>query len=168
MKPEKKKKIVRLLECISEKTENIQTIPTALSDRILKFCILSFCILFFGCYMGIRMVSLNFVFWSILISAFGFVRAGRLLWLAEREEYEKVEGTVLEIKGKHSLGQMYRVKIQLEDGHTTQLLMDKRQKLQLGKRYRFYFNKNQEVLSGIKKLDMMLNVNSFYGFEEIE
>ncbi|MCI7169770.1 MAG: hypothetical protein SPF19_11290 [Oliverpabstia sp.] len=168
MNSEKKKKMARLVERISKKMESIQTMPSALADRILKFGILSFCILFFGCYMGIRMDSLNFVFWSIAISVFGFFRAGRLLWLAERQEYDTVEGTVYEIKGKHSLGRMYRIGLQLENGQTTQLLMDKRQRFQIGKRYRFYFNKKQEVLSGIKKLDVMLNVNSFYGFEEVE
>ena len=167
MKPEKNKKLVWLVESISKKMESIQTMPPVLADRILKFGILSFCILFFGCYMGIRMNSLNFIVWSIAISIFGFVRAGRLLLLAERQEYDTVEGTVYEIKGKHSLGRVYRIGIRLEDGQTTELLMDKRQRFQICKRYRFYFNKKQEVLSGIKNLDAMLNVNSFYGFEEV-
>lgn len=168
MKPGRKKKMERLVASISKKMECSQTIPDGLFDRILKFSILSFSILLLGVYMGINIKSMNFVFWSIAISAFGFFRAGRLLWIANRKDYELVEGTVFQIKGKHSIGQMCQVCIEMKNGQTTQLLMDKRQNLQVGKRYRFYFNKRQDTLSGIKKLDAMLNINSFYGYEEIE
>ena len=42
MNSEKKKKMARLVERISKKMESIQTMPSTLADRILKFGILSF------------------------------------------------------------------------------------------------------------------------------
>ena len=49
------------------------------------------------------------------------------------------------------------------------MMMDKKQRFEIGKKYRFYFNKKtQGVLFGIQKLDAALNVGSYYGAEEIE
>ena len=48
-------------------------------------------------------------------------------------------------------------------------MMDMKQRFEIGKKYRFYFNKKtQGVLFGIQKLDAALNVGSYYGAEEIE
>lgn len=168
MKPERRKKIERLVTSINKKIEASKMIPGALWDRILKFGILSFCVLLFGCYMGISTKSANFTFWSIMISIFGFVRVGRLLWIAKRKDYDTVEGTVFEIKGRHSIGQVCRIGIEMENGQTTELLLDKHQAFQIGKKYRFYFNKKQNALSGVRKLDAMLDMDSFYGYEEIK
>ncbi|EOS40066.1 hypothetical protein C808_01037 [Lachnospiraceae bacterium M18-1] len=47
--------------------------------------------------------------------------------------------------------------------------MDKQYRFRIGGRYRFYFNpKRQNVFSGIKGLDAILNTGSFYGAEELE
>lgn len=163
-----KHKLEKAAAYISKKIESIQQIPPVLADRALKTSALSFLFLFFGCYMGRQMDSLHFLCASVVISFYGFIRALRMLRIAEKVAYEIITGTVYEVKGKHLPGRVYRVGIRLEDGNVTQLLLDKRHKLQTGKKYRFYFSSGQQALTGIKNIDATLNVDSFYGYEEIE
>ncbi len=76
---------------------------------------------------------------------------------------------VYEMKGRHSIGRVYQVGIRMEDGRQTWLLMDKRYRFWVGRRYRFYFcREKQNILSGMKNLDAALNIGSFYGAEELE
>lgn len=163
-----KHKLEKAVSYINKKIESIQQIPPVLADRALKTSALSFLFLFLGCYMGKQMGSPHFFFASVVISIYGFIRAFRMLQIAERKSYDIITGTVYEVKGKYLPGRVYRVGIRLEDGNLTQLLLDKRQKLQTGKKYRFYFSSKQQALTGIKNIDATLNVDSYYGFEEIE
>lgn len=168
MKDNNRERLERAVAHISRKLESIQKIPPVLADRTLKTGALSFLILFFGCYMGRQMGTLQFTLCSVLISAYGLVQAYRMLRTAERKEYEAITGTVYEVKGRHLPGRFYKIRIRMEDGSVTQLLMDKRHKLQSGKRYCFYFSKKQEVLTGVRSIDGALDMGSFYGFEEME
>lgn len=80
-----------------------------------------------------------------------------------------MEGMVFELKGRLSFGRVYQVGVRMEDGRLTWLLMDKRYRYRIGRKYRFYFNKKkQNVLLGVKNLDAVLNIGSFYGVEELE
>lgn len=168
-KKKKSEKMEHLVSNISQWLEGVHNIPSVLTDRALKIGALSFFVLFFGSYMGRQMRSASFVFWSVAICIFGLVYAFRLLKCGEKKAYETVEGMVYEIKGKYSIGRVYQVGIQMEDGRMTRLLMDKRYRFRIGRRYRFYFNQeNQNVLLGIKNLDAALHVGSFYGAEELE
>ena len=162
------KMLEKVVALISEKLESFHRIPPVLADRTLKICVLSFLMLFVGCYMGAQMETAHFLICSIAISIYGFSQAIRLVHTAEHKDYETICGTIYEMKGRHMPGRTYRVSIRLEDGKVTQLLIDKRHKLQEGKKYRFYFNKKQDVLTGIKNVDAMLNIESFYGYEEIK
>ena len=112
---------------------------------------------------------MNFIIWSIILWMFGIGYSYHLLRCGEKKDYETIEGTVCEIKGKRIPGRVYKVVVCLSDGKQTILMMDKRQRFEIGKKYRFYFNKKtQGVLLGIQKLDAALNVGSYYGAEEIE
>lgn len=126
-------------------------------------------ILFLGSYIGRQNDSLNFIIWSIILWMFGIGYSYHLLRCGEKKDYETIEGTVCEIKGKRIPGRVYKVVVCLSDGKQTILMMDKKQRFEIGKKYRFYFNKKtQGVLFGIQKLDAALNVGSYYGAEEIE
>lgn len=160
--------IEKAVAFINRKLDSIHNIPPVLADRTLKTSALSFLFLFVGCYMGKQMKSTQFLICSVAISIYGFVQAYRMLRTAEKKEYETLIGTIYEIKGRHLPGRTYKVRIRMEDGNVSQLLIDKRHKLQIGKKYRFYFSNRQEVLTGIKDIDAALNIDSFYGFEEIE
>lgn len=168
MKTNKGKKLEKAAAYISKKLEDIQHMPSVLADRALKTGALPFLFLFFGCYMGRQMGSPHFITASVAISLYGFVQAFRMLRIAEKEEYETITGVIYEMKGRHLPGRVYKVGIRFEDGKVTQLLMDKRHKFQVGKKYRFYFSAGQQALTGIKNIDAVLNVDSFYGFEEAE
>lgn len=168
MKIHKNKIMEKAVDYISKKIGILQQIPSVLADRALKTCALSFLFLFFGGYMGGQMGSTQFICASVAISIYGFVQGYRVLRIAEKKDYETIEGTVYEIKGKYVPGKVYRVGIRLEGGDATQLLLDKRHKFQIGKKYRFYFSTRQQALTGIKNIDVVLNVDSFYGYEEIE
>ncbi len=165
----KKKRMECLVSDISGWIEGIQKIPPVLSDRAWKISALSFFALFLGVYTGNQTDSISLVLWSAAISLFGFLYSVRLLYCGEKGGYETVEGTVYELKGRHFMSRVYTVGIQMEDGRKTALLLDKQYQFQIGKKYRFYFNrKKQNVLFGIKSLDAELNLDSFYGAEELE
>ena len=159
----------RIITYIRQRMEGISSVPGVLADRALKIGALSFLILFLGSYIGRQNDSLNFIIWSIILWMFGIAYSYHLLRCGEKKDYETIEGTVCEIKGKRIPGRVYKVVVCLSDGKQTILMMDKRQRFEIGKKYRFYFNKKtQGVLLGIQKLDAALNVGSYYGAEEIE
>lgn len=159
----------RIITHIRQRMEGISSVPGVLADRALKIGALSFLILFLGSYIGRQNDSLNFIIWSIILWMFGIGYSYHLLRCGEKKDYETIEGTVCEIKGKRIPGRIYKVVVCLSDGKQTILMMDKRQRFEIGKKYRFYFNKKtQGVLFGIQKLDAALNVGSYYGAEEIE
>lgn len=167
-KQKKSKKMECLVSYISQRLEGFEKIPSVMKDRAWKIGALSFFALFFGCYMGWQSDSVSFILWSVAIGMFGLWYSLRLLRLGEKQEYEIVEGTVYELRGRYSIGRVYQVGIRLEDGKLTQLLMDKRYRFRMGRKYRFYFNqKKRNVLLGMKGLDAALNVDSFYGVEEV-
>lgn len=91
-----------------------------------------------------------------------------MLQIAEKQKYEVLEGTVFEMKGRYRPTRTYKIGIRLQDGNITQLLMDKGHKFRVGNKYRFYFSAEKEVLSGVKGVDGILNVDSFYGYEEMD
>lgn len=168
-KKRKSEKMEQLVSFISQRLEGFQSIPSVLADRALKIGALSFFALFFGCYMGRQMGSASFTAWSVAIGIFGLFHSFRLLGCGERQEYETVEGMVFELKGRLSFGRVYQVGVRMEAGRLTWLLMDKRYRFRIGRKYRFYFNKKkQNVLLGVKNLDAALNIGSFYGVEELE
>lgn len=163
------KRMESLAGRISRRLEGFQNIPSVLADRALKIGALSFFALFLGSYMGRQMESASFIFWSVAICIFGLVHSFRLLRCGERKGYETVEGMVYALKGRHSIGRIYQVGVRMEDGRLAWLLMDKRYRFWVGRRYRFYFcREKQNILSGMKNLDAALNIGSFYGAEELE
>lgn len=168
-KEKKTKKMEELVSYISLRMKGFQSIPSVLADRALKIFVLSFFALFFGSYMGKQTESPGFILWSAAICGFGLWYSFRLLCRGEKEEYETVEGVVFALKGRHSIGRVYQVGVRTEDGSLAWLLMDKQYRFQVGRAYRFYFNKGKlSVLTGMKNLDAALNIGSFYGAEEVE
>ena len=163
------KKIRCIADYINQRMEGFSKVPNVLADRALKIGALSFLALFLGSYMGRQMDSASFIAWSVVMWLSGIGYAFHLLRCGEKKEYETIEGTVYEIKGKRIPGRVCKVGIRLSDGKQTVLLMDKKHQFTIGKKYRFYFNKRKQgVLFGIQKLDAALNVGSYYGAEEIE
>lgn len=159
----------RIADYINQRMEGFSKVPNVLADRALKIGVLSFLALFLGSYMGRQMDSASFIAWSVVMWLSGIGYAFHLLRCGEKKEYETIEGTVYEIKGKRIPGRVCKVGIRLSDGKQTVLLMDKKHQFTIGKKYRFYFNKRKQgVLFGIQKLDAVLNVGSYYGAEEIE
>ena len=168
MKKRKKEKLEEKLEEIQKWADQSLELPGVLLDRILKQGILSVFILIIGIFTGSRVQTWNFVFWSVALGCFGLWKTARLLRAARKGQYETVEGRVMKLEGRHRIGRLYRIRIQQAGGEETTLLLDKGNRIQTGKAYRFYFNKSRQILSGIGHLDAALNTDSFYGFEELE
>lgn len=165
----KKNRWKRLADHIIRHIDGFSAIPVVLADRALKIGALSFLVLFLGIYMGRQTDSMNFIIWSVVMWLFGIGYGLHLLRCGEKKEYETIEGTVYEIKGRHLPGRVCKLGIRLSDGRQTVLMMDKRHRFEVGKKYRFYFNKRKQgVLFGIQKLDASLNIGSYYGAEEME
>ncbi len=157
----------QLPACIRKKKWDSCNIPGIFTDRILKLGILSFSILFLGSFMGIQMESPGFIFWSVVLGVEIFVQALWLLHTARTGGYEVVEGMVLEITARSPFKKFQKIKIGFADGAETDLLLEKNIHMEQGSRYRFYFRRRQDVLSGIKAVDAALSTGSFYGLEEI-
>lgn len=157
----------RLPDYIRRKKTEPGMIPELFADRVLKMSILSFLILVLGIFSGIYTKSPGFICWSVLLGAAVFFQTLRLLHTAAKGEYETVEGTVLEIAGRHTPGRFQKIKIVSLEGKETYLLLEKNVHLEKGKGYRFYFNKKVGVLSGIRAVDAVLNTGSFYGYEKL-
>lgn len=163
-----KKKLEALMKRIESRMEQYEKFPVVLKDRILKTVILSFLILFLGIHMGKGLGEGGYIFWSAVLSLFCVYKAYSLFALAEKKDYETVEGVVFRIQGRYRFGKVYKVHVRQADGRCTTLLIDKDRRCQVGKRYRFYFRRTKEaVLSGMDGLDAVLNADSFYGFEEL-
>lgn len=168
MEKKKREKIENAVEQIQSRMENSAGLPDVLLDRVLEQGALSVFILAAGILTGIQMQAWNFVFWSVALSGYCGYKAVRLFRIAEKGRYETVEGSVVQIQGRHGLGRLYKLHVKQKDGKETTLLMDKGNKVQLGKAYRFYFSSSKRMMSGIGGLDAALNTDAFYGLEELE
>lgn len=162
-----KKKLETLMKRLEGRMEQYEKFPMVLKDRMLKMFILSFLIFFLGIHMGKELGEGSYILWSAVLSMFCFYKAYRLFELAGKKGYETVEGVVFQIQGRYRFGRFYKVYVRQADGHCTALLIEKGSKCQIGKRYRFYFRSTKEALFGMDGLDAVLNVDSFYGFEEL-
>ena len=166
-KARKRPDMRRLPDYIRRKKPESGTIPELFADRVLKMSILSFLILVLGIFSGIYTKSPGFICWSVLLGAALFFQALRLFYTAAKGEYETVEGTVMEITGRYTPGRFQKIKIVSPEGRETYLLLEKNVHLENGNGYRFYFNKKEGVLSGIRAVDAVLNTGSFYGYEKL-
>ncbi|MBM6803519.1 hypothetical protein H6B07_12805 [Mediterraneibacter glycyrrhizinilyticus] len=157
----------RLFTAADRLAAGIEEFPYVFKDRMLKLSLLSFFLGAIGTYAGLLIGERNFILFSWVLCGINLYQAARLYRIAKQKKYIVIEGRVSRIKGKHGIGRTCRVLIQTEDGETQELVLDKKSPLQAGKCYRFYFDENCCLTSGIRSLDAMLNVNSFYGMEEI-
>lgn len=164
----KKKKLEETAEKIEAGMEQMSKLPDVLLDKVLKQGILSVFILAAGIFSGTRMGAWDFVFWSIALGGFFLYKAGRMLAIARKGQYETVEGKVVKTGGKYGIGRMYKLQVRQKDGKETTLLMDRGNKLKEGQAYRFYFSSTKQALSGIDGLDAVLSTDTFYGYEELE
>src|SRR5699024_3730483 len=128
---------------------------------------LFFCLVGVVTYAGILIVERNFNLYSWVLCGINLYQAARLYRIAKQKKYEVIEGRVSQIRGKHGIGRTCRVFIQTEEGETKEFVLEKGSPLQAGKCYRFYFDENLCLTSGIRSLDASINVNSFYGVEEV-
>lgn len=160
-------KIKYILDRMDKVATDAEKFPIVFKDRMLKSGLLSFLIAVTGTFMGIQFRETYFIVFTWILTIFHLYQAWNMLRICKNKNYEMLEGIVVGIKGRHSLGRTYRITIQESNGQHIELMMDKRNKFTIGCRYRFYFNNKDAVQSGIKKLDAVLNINSFYGVEEI-
>ena len=157
----------RLLKAADRLAASMEEFPYVFKDRMLKLSLLSFFLGAVGTYAGILIGERNFILFSWVLCGINLYQAARLYRIAKHKKYEVIEGRVSQIRGKHGIGRTCRVFIQTEEGETKEFVLEKGSPLQAGKCYRFYFDENLCLTSGIRSLDAMLNVNSFYGVEEV-
>lgn len=164
----KKKKLEETGERIQRWMDQSLKLPSVLLDRVLKQGILFIFIFIIGTFTGFRMQAWNFVFWSAVLGCFGLWKTALLFRAAKKGQYEIVEGRVVKLERKFRIGRLYRVHVQQEGGRETTLLLDKVNRFQAGKAYRFYFNKSCLMLSENGRLEASFHTDAFYGFEELE
>lgn len=160
-------KAERLLKATDRFAASMENVPFVFRDRMLKLSALSFFLGGVGTYVGLLLGEGNFILFSWVLCGFNLYQTVRLYRIAKQKQYEVIEGCISQIKGKHGIGRTCRVFVKTDDGETKELVLEKGNPLRAGKRYRFYFDKNSCLTSGIRGLDAMLNVNSFYGAEEV-
>ena len=112
--------------------------------------------------------STGFVLWTLYLVVCGFLYAGYIFYLAVTGCYEIVQGTVIKMQKELPIDHLRVVQVQAEDGSVTELLLDKRTEVKVGKTYRFYFNSTVPSLSMIQRLDASFSLGSFWGLEKVK
>ena len=158
----------RLLKATDRFAAEMENVPFVFRDRMLKLSALSFFLGGVGTYAGFLLGEGNFILFSWVLCGINLYQAVRLYRIAKQKKYEVIEGCISRIKGKHGVGRTCRVFVKTDWGETKELVLAKGTPLRMGKRYRFYFDQDRCLASGIRGLDAMLNVNSFYGAEEVD
>ena len=130
-----------------------ERIPGFFQKRIVNTVLICMVLLYCGCTFGMAEESTGFVLWTLYLVVCGFLYAGYIFYLAVTGCYEI---------------HLRVVQVQAEDGSVTELLLDKRTEVKVGKTYRFYFNSTVPSLSMIQRLDASFSLGSFWGLEKVK
>ena len=141
-------------------------IPAPLQRKILLTSIIGVaCFLVgFAVFMFCKDQTMLLLSLTVMILCVG--KAITFYRIASMEAYEVVEGTCITI-APQLLRRYRKVKILDSDGNETLLLLDKRSKIKIGCRYKFYFKEADRISLGREYFDSVLNADCFLGFEEV-
>ena len=145
-----------------------ERIPGFFQKRIVNTVLICMVLLYCGCTFGMAEESTGFVLWTLYLVVCGFLYAGYIFYLAVTGCYEIVQGTVIKMQKELPIDHLRVVQVQAEDGSVTELLLDKRTEVKVGKTYRFYFNSTVPSLSMIQRLDASFSLGSFWGLEKVK
>ena len=89
-----------------------------------------------------------------------------LFRIISKERYETIEGTCVAIS-QSPLRKYRKIKIMDDSGIVSSLILNKRDKIKIGCRYRFYFKDTDRLTLGSTYFDAALSFDCFIGFEEL-
>ncbi len=144
----------------------LKNAPAPLKHKILLTALVGIGCLLVGIAMYIFAKDNIMLFLSIGICGFSLYKAFKMYRIVSREEYEVVEGTCTAVIPK-LLNKYRKIKIADDEGNESTLLLDKRSKVKIGDRYRFYFKATTRVTLGNEYFDSALSSDCFLGYEAI-
>lgn len=100
------------------------------------------------------------------IFIFCLFRVSTLWHIVSFNDYEIIDGVCIGVASP-PLRKYRRIKVMNETGEEITLLLNKQARINIGMRYRFYFQNCSKPVVGNEYLDMSLAANTFLGYEEI-
>lgn len=107
------------------------------------------------------------LFLSLAVCALSLAKAWEYYRTIAGKKYETVEGICVAVMPK-PFRRYRKIKIMDEDGNESSMLVDKRSKVKIGARYRFYFKATQRLSFGSEYLESALSSDCFLGYEELQ
>lgn len=156
-----------MMQYVIKKSEGIGEIPFLFREKMCKAGFFSFFIAVVGTYMGLRFEEISFLILTWILTAFSFWQIFRFLKIGKTGQYEILEAQVLEVKGKHYPGRNYQVTVRDKAGKTIRIWIPKERNFIVGKNYRFYFKKLEQIQGKIEQVKEC-RYEIFYGMEEIQ
>ncbi|MFR5225847.1 MAG: hypothetical protein ACLTFM_02560 [Blautia wexlerae] len=132
-----------------------------------KAGLFSFFIAVVGTYIGLQFDEISFLILTWILAVFSFWQIFRFLKIGKTEKYEMLEAQVLAIKGKHYPCRNYQVIVQDKAGKSIRIWIPKEKHFMVGKTYRFYFNKMEQIPEKTDQVNEC-RYEIFYGMEEIQ
>lgn len=155
-----------LLQNIAKNLKRTEGVPFVFKEKMLKAGLLAFGVIILGTYMGVKSGEKSFLILSWILGIFSFYQILRFLKIGKAGKYEVVEGEVLSVKGKYTPLKNRQVTIQDKNGECIRFIIQKDKKIMTGKRYRFYFEKREQMPNSLTRGEKLSHV-IFYGMEEI-
>lgn len=155
-----------LLQNIAKNLNRTEGVPFIFKEKMLKAGLLAFGVIILGTYMGVQSGEKSFFILSWILGMFSFYQILRFLKIGKAGNYEVVEGEVLSVKGKYTPLKNRQVTIQDKNGACICFIIQKDKKIMTGKRYRFYFEKREQMPNSLTRGEKLSHV-IFYGMEEI-
>lgn len=150
-----------------KKSEGTGEIPFLFREKMCKAGLFSFFIAVVGTYMGLQFDEISFLILTWILAVFSFWQIFRFLKIGKTEKYEMLEAQVLAIKGKHYPCRNYQVIVQDKAGKSIRIWIPKEKHFMVGKTYRFYFNKMEQIPEKTDQVNEC-RYEIFYGMEEIQ
>ena len=141
--------------------------PAPIRKRVLLTGILGTMCLLIGAGIRICAQDRMMLLLSVAVFVFSAVRVCSLCKLIRNKTYEVAEGTCVAIVPK-PLRKFRKIRIMDDEGNESVMLLGKRDKIQIGNRYRFYFKSTNRISLGNDILDSAASSDAFLGYECVE
>lgn len=156
----------KFAECYTKRVHEWSSSPVVLRNKIRAMAGLALIFFFIGSYSGIRYHAGDFFILSLCLTMAMLYKLYGTFRIIMRGEYYVVEGTVFHLQSRLRDGRFYRVTLLMDNGTTEVLMLDKNQRVEVGKRYRFYFR--CIPMFGFRVYGAFLYTDSYLGSVEVK
>jgi len=142
----------------------MKQIPAPLYKKILATAFVGGGCMLFGLIYFIAVRDSVLLILSIAVFANCAWRAFSFYRIAIKKAFDVVEGTCVSVRSK-LVGKLKTIRIMDDAGIETTFKLAKNCKLNIGDRYRLYFDKRNQYTTGSNFFDAALSTGNFLGYE---